>query len=310
MHRNELLHHISKLHFKAAHKWFAFISAFLLVVITTAGIFFYKIYEEVQLLKMSVVEQEERLHESTEVINALVSGNQELATTLSAEQQNRLLEAENSAKEKDVFQNRIEELQSNLSKQQLAVEANDVTSVVQTWSSRVAKLTCVFNQNGSSYKTYGSGTLTIINGGKYFLTNKHVLTEENAILQSCQANIAAGETTIALNGATFPSNSDIAYTKLVSDIAISTEIKQCKSKPLIGDRVVILGYPKVGSSQSITATEGIISGFDEGYYVTSAKIEEGNSGGAAILMKDNCFVGIPTLVVKGKLEALARILPI
>jgi len=84
----------------------------------------------------------------------------------------------------------------------------------------------------------------------------------------------------------------------------------CKVRPITGDQVVILGYPSVGSQSTVTATEGIISGFDDGYYVTSAKIEQGNSGGAAIHVKNNCFLGIPTLVVVGKIESLARILPL
>jgi hypothetical protein len=71
-----------------------------------------------------------------------------------------------------------------------------------------------------------------------------------------------------------------------------------------------LGYPSIGAKESITATEGILSGFDEEYYTTSAKIEQGNSGGAAIHVKNDCFLGLPTLVLAGRIESLARILPI
>jgi hypothetical protein len=69
-----------------------------------------------------------------------------------------------------------------------------------------------------------------------------------------------------------------------------------------------LGYPSVGAREGITATDGIISGFDKPYYITSAKIERGNSGGAAIHVKNNCLLGLPTLVVAGQVESLARIL--
>nr|MDQ3014484.1 hypothetical protein [bacterium] len=62
------------------------------------------------------------------------------------------------------------------------------------------------------------------------------------------------------------------------------------------------------SRVDVTATEGIISGYEGNYYITSAKIEQGNSGGAAISLRDNCFLGIPTLTLVGKVESLGRIL--
>ena len=77
---------------------------------------------------------------------------------------------------------------------------------------------------------------------------------------------------------------------------------------MTGEAVVVLGYPGIGSDTDITATEGIISGYEDTYYVTSANIDHGNSGGAAILLKDNCFLGIPTYVESGELESLGRIL--
>ena len=84
----------------------------------------------------------------------------------------------------------------------------------------------------------------------------------------------------------------------------------CTRKPSVGDSVVILGYPSIGSRTSVTATEGIIAGYDGNYFITSAKVEQGNSGGAAILVKDNCLLGIPTFAQVGKVESLARILDI
>jgi hypothetical protein len=70
-----------------------------------------------------------------------------------------------------------------------------------------------------------------------------------------------------------------------------------------------LGYPTIGSSGSITVTEGIVSGIEGDYYVTSAKIDHGNSGGVAILTKDDCYLGIPTFVKNnGGFESLGRIL--
>ena len=84
----------------------------------------------------------------------------------------------------------------------------------------------------------------------------------------------------------------------------------CTTQPRIGDEIVVLGFPAVGSDSGITATEGIISGIEGNYFVTSAKIEQGNSGGAAFLVKENCYFGIPTFVRSGELESLARILSV
>ncbi len=93
----------------------------------------------------------------------------------------------------------------------------------------------------------------------------------------------------------------------------------CTSEPSIGDPLVILGYPSYGtgaekyisanSNLEITATEGIISGRDDVYYTTSAKIEHGNSGGLAIDKTSDCYLGIPTAAVAGQIESLGRIFP-
>jgi len=77
---------------------------------------------------------------------------------------------------------------------------------------------------------------------------------------------------------------------------------------IVGKEVVILGYPMIGG-QTLTATEGIISGFDGDYYLTtSAKIEQGNSGGGAFLKSEGCLVGMPTFARLGKIESMARLI--
>lgn len=74
----------------------------------------------------------------------------------------------------------------------------------------------------------------------------------------------------------------------------------------IGDKLFILGYPGVGG-QTITATEGTISGFEGPYIKTSAKIEHGNSGGLAV-QETGCVLGVPVGSVRGELESLGRII--
>lgn len=91
---------------------------------------------------------------------------------------------------------------------------------------------------------------------------------------------------------------------------LAQESAICPSKPQIGEDVVVLGFPAIGATQSITATNGIISGIDQRYYVTSAKIDHGNSGGATFWIRENCYIGIPTFALTGEIESLARILDI
>ena len=66
----------------------------------------------------------------------------------------------------------------------------------------------------------------------------------------------------------------------------------------------------VGTVLALGVAHGIVAGYDGNYFITSAKVEQGNSGGTAILVKDNCLLGIPTFAQVGKIEALARILDI
>jgi hypothetical protein len=77
----------------------------------------------------------------------------------------------------------------------------------------------------------------------------------------------------------------------------------------IGDNITILGYPSIGGD-TLTVTDGIVSGFEfrsgARYIKTSAKIDQGNSGGIAI-EDSGCVVGIPTYV-QTQIESLGRIL--
>ena len=59
---------------------------------------------------------------------------------------------------------------------------------------------------------------------------------------------------------------------------------------------------------SLTITDGIISSFPgDGIILTSAKIDEGNSGGLAV-DSDGCIVGIPSSVMLGEYENMGAII--
>jgi len=48
--------------------------------------------------------------------------------------------------------------------------------------------------------------------------------------------------------------------------------------------------------------------YDGNYYVTSAKIDHGNSGGTAILVNNDCYIGIPSASVVGSVDMVIMFL--
>lgn len=86
----------------------------------------------------------------------------------------------------------------------------------------------------------------------------------------------------------------------------------------IGESLVILGYPVIGAEQGfwgpiikLTATEGIISDQPTGiYFSSSAKIDQGNSGGGAFFKSSGCLAGMPTFVNIGVAESLGKLINI
>lgn len=207
----------------------------------------------------------------------------------------------------------------------------DLSMLIKKWRPRIAYIECEwYSKKGELLSSAsGSGVLIprTITGDYVIITNKHVIHDINDYIPLlCYVDFPDSNDTYTLeadlNTMSFNQlssdpdfdygniivNQLTAYRKTVAGTFNSSSYSACKNKASVGDQVVILGYPSVGSSMDITATEGIISGYENGHYVTSAKVEHGNSGGAAILVKDDCYLGIPTFVVTGELESLARIL--
>ena len=208
-------------------------------------------------------------------------------------------------------------------------EKLSLSEIVKQWRPRIANINCEWkytNNNQTYLEASGSGIIfrennsTVPNADIYILTNKHVITYLNQYTpKTCKIELPEMGTEFII----IDEGDDYAFRASKGDydwgliVAFSPnsymeqttkELNKCKNKPDIGDSIVILGYPGIGSQGDITATEGIISGYDDDYYITSAKIEHGNSGGAAILLKDNCYLGIPTYTISGEVESLARIL--
>lgn len=242
----------------------------------------------------------------------------DLKKKLSAEEEIRKsIEQERSSQQK-LSQEKILILEKTLSE---TTSTKDFSSIIKKWNPLVVYLDCSFDTNSTAtYGTTGSGVLLKLNNSPLrVLTNRHVLVGNGLYdLNFCKIKLPEVDSEIVVSGG----QAEVSVSKYdwgVLDIVNPTSetnsipfdsMTFCGQKPSLGDEIVVLGYPGIGSKNSVTATEGIISGFDGDYFITSAKVEQGNSGGAAILLKNDCFLGIPTYASLGEVESLARILDI
>ena len=209
--------------------------------------------------------------------------------------------------------------------QKPSTQTNTV-SVIEQWRPRVAYIDCSwYGQSGLIEEASGSGVLgpKTADGGFFILTNKHVVANAKGNpATTCSIKfpdireaytITADLQKMTMEEISFDPNYDYGNilikrpTQEIISLA-NSKYTVCTGKAKVGEQVLVLGYPGIGSSNDITVTEGIISGYEGGYYITSAKVEHGNSGGAAILVKNSCYLGIPSYAYSGEVESLARIL--
>lgn len=284
---------------------------FLICLLVLGGIIFSLITlnRNIEITQTDNLKLSLKLQEVEDIIKALVAGNNELAVALEQEQYKRL-EAEEEY-EKSVEQ--LSTLEVSVAGYKQTLDSQDIVKLINSWSPQVARINCELKSSDQTASSKASGVATVVSGQTRFITNKHVVKKDGLQATKCDITFATSGVKLETTSFNLDTDTDLAFidmNRYVNLPGVSGPVKTCPKPPVIGDRVVILGYPSVGSTISITATEGIISGLDDDYYITSAKIEQGNSGGAAISVKDNCLLGLPTLVVAGRIESLARILPI
>ncbi len=194
---------------------------------------------------------------------------------------------------------------------------SDIPTIVKKWYPVVGFVYCNFQTDGVVEKEQmGSGTLLHRGLNQVVLTSKHIIADdEGREVTICVVKFPESDT-IYTTGNFLPASSrgaDAIYLEIENPDSYLHELGQgkrnyCEAIPELGDKVIILGYPSIGVDGDLTVTDGIISGYEGDYYVTSAKVEYGNSGGAAIDLSHDCYLGIPTYVRSGTLESLARIL--
>ena len=201
----------------------------------------------------------------------------------------------------------------------ISVAENSIEDVVSNWSKKSTYILCGWYYKGTKTNPYliasGSGTIFRFKDGVIsIVTNKHVVSDNDGYgPATCLIDIPGfDEFSIYTDQITNVPDVDLAYIDLINPssdlIAVATHGTTCMDDVQIGEKIVVLGYPDTGSNEGVTVTDGIISGTDGKYYTTSAKIESGNSGGTAVSVKHNCYIGIPSATVVGNFESLGRIL--
>jgi len=210
---------------------------------------------------------------------------------------------------KDYFNKELASRKANIVNSQ--TQATTTPPVITTDLSRyIVRVACADSNKDSPSYSLGSGT--IFGPNKVIMTNAHVTKGMALCTIGLTDNIKIPPS--RWYKATFePSSSSLDITILTPSQPLPQDAGSilngvCNPDDInLGDKVIVLGYPGIGGN-TITETEGIVSGFD-GYMVkTSAKIEHGNSGGGAFLEKKNCWFGIPSASVAGELESLGLII--
>ncbi len=285
-------------------------ASIFLIFVTLTGMRYFFAYQTASLANESLTQtlllnQYNDLETAQDQIAALLSANKAVADELKAESERRLVaEAANRATRS--------ELEAAIEKS----KAPNTSAVISQWRPRIALVKCEWLLD-SGQKGTKSGTAVLMPSPSTaieVLTSSHMLRYQGKVPQQCTLKFPDQEELVKFTP------DQITYSETEDDWArvtlttvpayaltlASTAATRCTADAAIGDSIVILGYPGIGSKEDITATEGIISGEDKNYYITSAKVERGNSGGAAILLKQNCYLGIPTFVDAGQIESLAR----
>lgn len=245
-----------------------------------------------------------------------------------AEEQQKMLEE--MAKEQELAQQKISELEE---KQQVSQEVEDTTLQVSISfiARRVVFLHCLQIEGTRSYirslydvpiyEPNFEGSGVIISSTGEILTNAHVIgIAPVCLVQMAEApNYSVPSPTYFADVVGIDYNNDLARLRINEPVGEEKLIPSSfsffnliKKEVEVGDKIFIAGF-STASNKRLAVTEGIISGREDisGYIpgvflITSAKVDAGNSGGAAITSKGN-LVGLPTYL-RGKYETLGYIL--
>ncbi len=190
--------------------------------------------------------------------------------------------------------------------------------VIKEWRPFVVRVTCITLDSNGNKKSYsdGSGFLAYDPAkGPTVITNKHVFYVKDGISTNyCDiyfpenkevVKVEKKDRSVSSKGhdrgnLVITQPSEYVSNLAKNPIAISRDCKN--TKPDSTDDVVIMGYPMGRPKDDISYSQGKIVGYQEKYFVSTATIVSGYSGGVAVSLKDNCYLGIPTYAQKDDLS--------
>lgn len=174
--------------------------------------------------------------------------------------------------------------------------------------------------DASVYEPAVEGSSVIISAKGEILTNAHVVGDASlCLVQTAKApNYSVPSPSYYARVLDVNEKLDIAKLQIISDAGgnpLSQNLMYfeiAEQTPPTGQKIFVAGFSNA-SNKRLAITEGIISGHDDisGYIqgtflITSAKIDSGNSGGAAFTNEGE-LIGLPTFVM-GNYETLGYIL--
>lgn len=190
--------------------------------------------------------------------------------------------------------------------------------VVKAWRPYTVRVTCITLDSNGNKKSYsdGSGFLAYDPAkGPSVITNRHVFKiKDGTYTDYCNVYFPENKEVVKVEKKdryvsskgydrgtlVITQPSEYISNLAKNPIAIS---KDCKStKPDSTDDIVILGYPIGKPKDDISYAQGKIVGYQDRYFVSTATIVSGYSGGVAVSLKDNCYLGIPTYSQKDDLS--------
>jgi len=230
----------------------------------------------------------------------------------------------------DITDKRISELENELRKlkdNKPSLTPEQISAVVELWCPDD-------NYNKTGFLSVGSGT--IISEKGIIFTNRHVVSNEDWSIIKSSPTCYVGITDDISQPSKFKYLADIvAFAPQTDDffdfdvavLRIYDVCHDCPEAPsslpekfpyleigssvslVPGNYVAIVGYPEIGAG-TWNFTDGIISGRVGDFVLkTDAKIDSGNSGGAAI-NAENELIGIPTWIISGQAESIGYVIEI
>jgi S1-C subfamily serine protease len=224
---------------------------------------------------------------------------------------------------------RISQFSQDVQKLQNGSPLASLSAVAEKNRDAIGLIVCA-DANGTVVST-GSGTVFRSDGR--VLTNYHVIAANDATHQTGDELPCAfvyqpwkeQPQLFALRLAGLYPDTDLAVLQLAGEDGASIPssslrdletigVRSCTNDSLrIAEPLLIVGYPNYSLDSvdptllNLKVTTGVISSLlPSGDVVTDAKIEHGNSGGAAF-SASGCFIGVPTAVLAGQVETLGVI---